>query len=201
MSSISSGLTVAGSAIAINLVLALIKISTGVLGSSYALIADGIESTADIFSSLIVWGGLQWSSKPPDEDHPYGHGKAESLAGMVVALFLIFAAIFIASQSVHEIRTPHSAPAWYTLVVLGVIITVKELLYRRMHSVGDRLNSSSLRNDAWHHRSDAITSVAAFAGISLALIGGKGYEPADDWAALFASVIIFLNGVRLLRPA
>ena len=119
----------------------------------------------------------------------------------MVPLFLIAAAIFIAIQSIQEIRTPHSSPAWYTLVVLGIIIGVKELLYRRMHNVGDTLNSSSLRSDAWHHCSDAITSLAAFVGISIALIGGEGYEPADDYAALLASVIIFINGVRLLRPA
>ncbi len=192
---------IAGSAIAINLVLALIKISTGVIGNSYALVADGIESTTDIFSSLIVFGGLRISTRPPDENHPYGHGKAESLAAMVVAIFLIAAAFLIAVQSIKEIRTPQSSPAWYTLVVLGIIIVVKELLYRRMRQVGDSLDSSSLRSDAWHHRSDAITSLAAFIGISIALIGGEGYESADDWAALLACSIIFVNGVRLLRPA
>lgn len=192
---------IAGSAIAINLVLALIKISTGVIGNSYALVADGIESTTDIFSSLIVFGGLRISTRPPDENHPYGHGKAESLAAMVVAIFLIAAAFLIAVQSIKEIRTPQSSPAWYTLIVLGIIIVVKELLYRRMRQVGDSLDSSSLRSDAWHHRSDAITSMAVFMGISIALIGGEGYESADDWAALLACTIIFVNGVRLLRPA
>lgn len=201
MISIESGLMIAGSAIAINLVLALIKISTGVIGNSYALVADGIESTTDIFSSLIVFGGLRISTRPPDENHPYGHGKAESLAAMVVAVFLIAAAILIAVQSIKEIRAPQSSPAWYTLVVLGIIIVIKELLYRRMRKVGDSLDSSSLRSDAWHHRSDAITSLAAFMGISIALIGGEGYESADDWAALLACSIIFVNGVRLLRPA
>ncbi len=201
MTSVQSGLTVAGSAIAINLVLALIKISTGVLGNTYALIADGIESTADIFSSLIVWSGLQFSSKPPDEDHPYGHGKAESLAAMSVSFFLIAAAIFIAVESLQEIRTPQNAPAGFTLVVLGAIIVVKELLYRRMTAIGERLRSSSLRSDAWHHRSDALTSLAAFVGISIALIGGEGFESADDWAALLASGAILFNGVRLMLPA
>ncbi len=201
MFSIESGLMIAGSAIAINLVLALIKISTGVIGNSYALVADGIESTTDIFSSLIVFGGLRISTRPPDENHPYGHGKAESLAAMVVAIFLIAAAFLIAVQSIKEIRTPQSSPAWYTLIVLGIIIVVKELLYRRMRQVGDSLDSSSLRSDAWHHRSDAITSMAVFMGISIALIGGEGYESADDWAALLACTIIFVNGVRLLRPA
>ena len=201
MQSIGPGLGIAGSAMAINLVLALIKISTGVIGNSYALIADGIESTSDIFSSLIVLSGLQFSSKPADQSHPYGHGKAESLAGLAVALFLIGAGILIATQAIREILSPQLAPAWYTLPILAIIIFVKEALYRRMYRVGTDLDSSSLRSDAWHHRSDAITSLAAFVGISIALIGGAGYESADDWAALLAVAIIFANGIRLLRPA
>ncbi len=196
-----AGLEVVGNAIAVNLVLALVKISVGVVGNSYALIADGIESTADIFSSLVVWSGLQVSAKPPDQNHPYGHGKAESLAGLAVALFLMGAAIFIAAQAIREISVPHTPPAWYTLLVLAVIIVIKEGLFRRMFRVGSELDSSSLRSDAWHHRSDAITSGAAFMGISIALIGGEQYAAADDWAALLACVIIFANGVRLLRPA
>ncbi len=201
MQSVESGLALAGSAIAINLVLALVKISTGVLGNSYAMIADGIESTADIFSSLMVWSGLRLSSKPPDQAHPYGHGKAESLAGLMVAVFLIGAAILIAVQSIREILTPHHTPAWYTLLVLVLVIMTKEVLYRRMFRIGQSLDSSALKSDAWHHRSDAITSVAAFLGISIALIGGPGYEAADDWAALLACGVILFNGFRLLRPA
>jgi len=201
MQSVESGLVLAGSAIAINLVLALVKISTGVLGNSYAMIADGIESTADIFSSLMVWSGLRLSSKPPDQSHPYGHGKAESLAGLMVAVFLIGAAILIAVQSIREILTPHHTPAWYTLLVLVLVIITKEVLYRRMFRIGQSLDSSALKSDAWHHRSDAITSAAAFLGISIALIGGPGYEAADDWAALLACSVILYNGFRLLRPA
>ncbi|MCH8339445.1 MAG: cation transporter [Chloroflexi bacterium] len=201
MQSIGPGLGIAGSSMAINLVLALIKISTGVIGNSYALIADGIESTSDIFSSLIVLSGLQISSKPADHSHPYGHGKAESLAGMAVALFLIGAGVLIGVQAIREILTPQQSPAWFTLPILVIIIFVKEALYRRMYSVGSDLDSTSLRSDAWHHRSDAITSLAAFVGISIALIGGSGYESADDWAALLAVAVIFANGIRLLRPA
>ena len=201
MQSIGPGIGIAGSAMAINLVLALIKISTGVIGNSYALIADGIESTSDIFSSLIVLSGLQISSRPADQSHPYGHGKAESLAALAVAIFLIGAGILIAIQAIREILSPQQAPAWYTLPILAVIIVVKEGLYRKMYSVGTDLDSNSLRSDAWHHRSDAVTSLAAFVGISIALIGGAGYESADDWAALLAVSIIFANGIRLLRPA
>ncbi len=201
MNSIESGLKVSGSAIAINIILALIKITTGIIGSSYALIADGIESTMDIVSSLIVWGSLRISIKPPDKDHPYGHGKADSLAGMAVASSLLIASVIIAIQSIREIRTPHHAPAWYTLAVLVGIIISKEILFRKMTRIGDELESSALKSDAWHHRSDALTSVAAFVGITIALVGGPGYEVADDWAALIACGIIVYNGIRLLLPA
>lgn len=201
MISVEDGLKVSGSAITVNLILALVKITTGMVGNSYALIADGIESTTDIFSSLVVIGGLRISVRPPDDNHPYGHGKAESLAGMLVSLFLLGAAVLIAVQSIREIMTPHHSPAWYTLVVLVGVIGTKEWLYRRMFKTGVKLESSALKSDAWHHRSDAITSLATFIGISIALIGGDGFEPADDWAALLACSIIFYNGLRLLRNA
>jgi len=196
-----SGLRVSGSAIAINIILALVKTTTGIVGNSYALVADGIESTADIVSSLIVFGGLKIAIKPPDDNHPYGHGKAESIAGVIVALFLLAAAVLIAMQSIREIRTPHHAPAWYTLLVLVGVIITKEVLFRKMSHVGEALESSALKSDAWHQRSDALTSSAAFVGISIALIGGPGYETADDWAALLACGVIFFNGIRLLLPA
>lgn len=201
MNSIESGLRISGSAIAINVILALIKITTGIVGNSYALIADGIESTMDIVSSLIVWGGLRISIKPPDKSHPYGHGKAESMAGVVVAISLLIASVIIAVYSIREIKTPHHAPAWYTLVVLVGIIITKEFLFQKMTRIGKVLESSALKSDAWHHRSDAITSSAAFIGISIALVGGSGYEVADDWAALLACGVIVYNGVRLLIPA
>ncbi len=201
MNSIESGLRISGSAIAINVILALIKITTGIVGNSYALIADGIESTMDIVSSLIVWGGLRISIRPPDKSHPYGHGKAESMAGVVVAISLLTASVIIAVQSIREIKTPHHAPEWYTLIVLVGIIITKEFLFRKMGKIGEDLESSALKSDAWHHRSDALTSVAAFIGISIALVGGSGYEVADDWAALLACGVIVYNGVRLLLPA
>ncbi len=201
MSSLQSGLRASALGIVVNSLLATTKVLAGVLGNSYALIADGIESTADIFSSLIVWGGLRISSIPADEDHPYGHGKAESMAALVVSLALIAAAIGIAVQSVREIRTPHHAPHVLTLVVLLAVVVIKETLFRKVLRTSDAIQSTALRADAWHHRSDAITSAMAFVGISVALIGGKGYESADDYAALAACGIIFWNGVTLLRPA
>lgn len=185
----------------VNLGLAVLKILTGVLGNSYALIADGIESTADIFSSIVVMGGIHVSSIPADEEHPYGHGKAEPLAGVVVASLLLFAAVGIGWGSVREILTPHHAPAWYTLPVLALVMVGKEVLSRHVLRVGEALNSTAVRGDAWHHRSDALTSGAAFVGISVALVGGEGYEPADDWAALVACGVIAFNGFRLLRES
>jgi len=195
------GLRSAFIGIMINALLAAIKGIAGVLGNSYALIADAIESTSDIASSLIVWGGLKISSLPPDTDHPYGHGKAEPLAAVVVSLTLIAAAIAIAIQSVREIITPHHAPAPFTLAVLILVVATKETLFRFVFKVGQSVKSIAVMSDAWHHRSDAITSAAAFIGISVALIGGTGYESADDWAALFASSIIVFNAYRILRPA
>ena len=185
----------------VNTALALTKLISGYLGSTYALIADGIESLLDIFTSVAVWGGLKYAERPPDHNHPFGHGRAESLAALVVALVVIAAGLGIAFQSIHEILTPHSVPRPFTLfVLLGVVLT-KELLYRRVARIGQEANSTALTNEAWHQRSDALTSAAAFLGILIAVTGGKEYASADDWAALFASGIICLNGGVLLRTA
>lgn len=187
--------------ILVNALLAVVKGIAGVLGNSYALIADAIESSSDVLSSFIVWGGLKIASKPPDVDHPYGHGKAEPLAAAIVALALFAAAISIAVLSTQEILVPHHAPAPFTLIVLVLVVVIKESLFRFVFSVGETVKSTAVKSDAWHHRSDAITSAAAFVGISIALIGGQGFESADDWAALFASVLIAYNAYHLFRPA
>lgn len=184
-----------------NVLLAVIKIVTGIIGNSYALLADGIESTMDIFSSVVVLGGIKISSMPADENHPYGHGKAESLAAMSVALILLMAGIGIAVESVLDIMRPHHTPTVFTLIVLITVIIIQETLFRFIFSVGESVNSLSIKTEAWHHRSDALTSVAAFIGISIAVIGGKGYERADDLAALVASGIIIFNGINMLKGA
>ncbi len=184
-----------------NVVLALVKGITGFFGNSFALIADAIESTTDVFSSVLVLLGLKYSMKPPDEDHPYGHGRAEPLVTFVIIGFLVISATVIAFKSIQNIKTPHEIPAPYTLIVLGIIILVKEIFYRMIAKKGKELKSSALRADAWHHRSDAITSLTAFLGISVALFMGEGYEAADDWAALLASGIIVYNAYLIFRPA
>lgn len=185
----------------INFTLAFIKIAAGIVGHTYALIADGIESTLDIFSSIVVLSGLKIGSKPPDRDHPFGHGKAESLAAMIVALSLLGAAAFIALQSVQQIHHPSQTPAAFTLIILTVVIICKEFLFQRLVNLGKRAHSLSVQVDAWHHRTDAITSVAAFIGIALALFGGRIFRGADNWAALIASFIIGFNGLTLLNMA
>lgn len=185
----------------VNASLAAVKSIAGVAGNSYALIADGIESAFDVLSSLIVLSGLKIASTPRDVKHPYGHGKAEPLAALVVATLLLTAAVAIAIESVREIVTPHHAPAFFTLVVLVVVVATKESLFRFVFRVGEAARSTAVKTDAWHHRSDAMTSAAAFVGISIALIGGKGYESADDWAALVAAGIICFNAYRLIVPA
>lgn len=184
-----------------NAVLALIKGVAGYFGNSYALIADAIESTTDIFSSLLVLFGLKYSNRPADKSHPYGHGRAEPLVTFIVVGFLIASASVIAYESIQNIRTPHELPQGYTLFILGAIIIWKEISFQFVMKKAKVTNSSSLRADAWHHRSDAITSVAAFIGISIALFMGKGFEAADDWAALLASAFILYNSYRIFRPA
>lgn len=201
MADVKRGYRASAVSLAANPLLAAVKIVAGVLGHSHALVADGIESCADVFSSLVVWKAFRVSRKPPDEGHPYGHGKAESLAAILVVAALLLAATLIGYQSVREIVTPHSSPEPFTLVVLVVVIVVKEGLFRYVNRTGRELGSTALRGDAWHHRSDALTSMAAFVGISIALAGGEGYETADDWAALVACLVIVWNGFLLLRPA
>jgi cation diffusion facilitator family transporter len=184
-----------------NLILALIKGLVGFFGNSFALIADAIESTADVFTSMIVWIGLKSASKPPDEDHPYGHGRAEPLAGIVVAISLVGAAIFIAIESIRLIQTPHKTPAAYTLIVLIFVVILKEYMFRYVEKTANDIGSIALKGDAWHHRSDAITSFTAAIGITIALIGGEGYESADDWAALIAAAFIVYNAWHIFEPA
>ncbi len=187
--------------IGLNVALAAVKLVAGVVGHSFALIADATESLSDVVTSTVLLIGLRYAMRPPDENHPYGHGKAEPLAATVVSLALFGAAVAIAIESIREIRTPHETPHVFTLVVLALVVLVKESLFRYVFAVGETAQSTALKTDAWHHRADAITSGVAFVGITIALIGGPGWESADDWAALAASGIIMFNAYLLLRPA
>ena len=198
---LQTGARVALLGLVVNVVLASAKIVAGLVGHAYVLIADGIESALDVGGSIVIWGGLTVAARPPDKTHPYGHGKAEPIAAIVVALGVLAAATGLAIESVREILTPHHGPAPFTLAVLVVVIVVKEVLFRYVNRIGHTVESTAVKTDAWHHRSDALTSAAAFIGISVALIGGERWQSADDWAALFACAVIAANGIRLARPA
>lgn len=187
--------------IVLNAALALVKFAGGILGNTYALIADGAESTLDIVSSLLVWAGLRVASQPPDANHPYGHGKAEAVAALAVATFIFAMTGWVGVHAVHEIVTPHLGPKWWTLILLAAVVAVKLWFSRRMKVAGMAAGSTALGVEAMHHWSDALTSAAAFVGIAVALIGGEGWEAADDWAALFACVIIAFNGAGMLMKA
>ena len=200
-SNLQTGARIALFGLAINVVLASVKILAGFLGNAYVLIADGIESAMDVGGSIVIWGGLKVAARPPDRTHPYGHGKAEPIAAVIVAIGVLAASLGLAIQSVREIFLPHHGPAPYTLVVLIVAVIVKETLFRYVIRFGRNVESTAVQTDAWHHRTDAITSIAAFIGISVAVIGGEPWQSADDWAALFACALIGANGYRLLRPA
>ena len=192
--------------VATNAVLAMAKITAGVVGTTYALVADGVESLADVASSLIVWGGVVLGARPADENHPYGHGRAEALAAAVVSVMMLGAAVFVATESIREIRTPHQFPARWTLGFLVAVVAVKAMLAHRVSAIGAESGSTAVAADASHHMSDAITSAAAFIGISAALLGrhfggGPRWASADDWAALASSLVIARNGITMAFAA
>lgn len=187
--------------IALNLVLAALKFAGGILGHAYVLIADGSESLLDVLSSLFVWAGFRVAARPPDANHPYGHGKAEPLAAIAVGIFIVGAAAFIGVHAVQEIITPHQGPHWATLPLLAFIVVTKFWFSRRLGAAGRAEGSTALGAEALHHSSDALTSAAAFVGIAIGVIGGKGYETADDWAALVACAVIASNGVVICNRA
>ncbi|NUQ91512.1 MAG: cation transporter [Gemmatimonadaceae bacterium] len=200
------GIRAAQSGLVVNTILVIAKLAAGILGNAYVLIADAVESSTDIFGGIIVWRGLAIAAQPADEDHPFGHGKAESIATALVAMLLLAAAAGITIAAIREIRTPHSLPAPFTLGVAAAVIVIKGILAKRVGEVGHAVGSSAVKADAWHHASDAISSGAAVIGIAIALAGarwrgGSGWESADDWAALVAAAMIAVNGGLMLGPA
>jgi cation diffusion facilitator family transporter len=193
--------------ILINLVLALAKIAGGLLGHSNALIADGIESSLDVLSSTMMWGAIKYAERPADTEHPYGHGKMESLAAVAGSLLLVAAGATLGFHSIRQIillqgsTDVGAGPASFTLVVLLGAILLKEGLFRWVSLRAKAIESQALQTDAWHHRSDALTSLAAVVGISAALVGGPAWAQADAWAALFSCGLIIFNGVGMLRAS
>jgi cation diffusion facilitator family transporter len=187
--------------IALNAFLAAVKITGGVYGNAYALIADGVESALDVFTSLLVWMGFRVAERPPDRDHPYGHGRAEPLSALAVLGPCFVAIGWIAWHAIHLIVTPHQSPKWFTLPLLAGTFGAKLWLARRMQSAGNAAGSTALWIEAWHQGSDAIISGTAFVGIAIAVVGGRGWESADDWAALFACAVIAVGGIAIFKSA
>ena len=185
----------------LNVVLGMIKVGGGVLGNAYALVADGIESFCDIAISILIWAGFKWAARPPDANHPYGHGKAEAVAGLFTSVVVLGASAGVGWHAVNEIRDPRRLPQWWTLVILAGVIAAKVIFSRRLNEVGRDTDSTALGAEAWHHLSDAITSAAAFVGIAIAVTGGQAYAAADGWAALIASAVIAFNGVLIFQKA
>jgi cation diffusion facilitator family transporter len=193
--------------ILINFIVAVAKIASGLLGHSQALIADGIESSLDVLSSTMMWGAIKYAERPPDSGHPYGHGKMESLAAVGGSLLLVAAGATLGFHSLRQILALQrstefgNAPAGFTLVVLVGTILLKEGLFWWFRRRAKAIESRALQAEAWHHRSDALTSLAAGVGISAALIGGPGWRQADAWAALFSCGLIIFNGIGMLRAS
>ncbi len=192
--SVSVGLVVNGG-------LALIKGTAGVLGGSQALVADAVESVSDVLGSIVVWAGLRVAISPPTRNHPYGKGKAEAIAAAIISALLFVAALAIGVSAIRGMAQAHDPPEPYTLIVLGVVIFIKEGLFRYSLRVSRETNSLAVQADAWHHRSDAITSLAAFVGIAIAVAGGPRWAVADNWAALVAAGVMCFNAYQLARPA
>jgi cation diffusion facilitator family transporter len=195
------GMRVTLVAVVVNGVLAVGQATVGLFGNSYALLADGLESLGDIFGSLIVWSGLRIAARPPDDDHPYGHGKAEPLAALIVAVGLGISCLAIGVQSIRRLLDPGTAPAAYTLIALAVAILGKGGLGVLLSRAADRIGSSAIKADAHHHYSHMLTSAAAMVGVGLAVVGGPRFITADAWAALLVAAVIGYNSVRVGRPA
>lgn len=184
-----------------SVILSLIKGYSGIVGNSDALIADAIESGTDVLASFLVLFGIYYSQKPADDDHPYGHGKAEALVTFGVVGFLLISATLIAYHGIQNLSLKQAQPSTFTIYVLLGIIIWKEMSYRYVLKKGKKTNSLSLQADAWHHRSDAISSLIALIGIGACLILGSDFSQADDWAAIIASLFIVYNAYIIFRPA
>lgn len=185
-----------------NIFLATVKFLGWIFGNSYALIADAIESATDIIGSAIVFLWVRHAQKPADENHPYGHGKTEPMAGLAVSILLIFALIEIASGAIARIRNPEiGIPALWTLWILLAVVILKWGLFIRGYVIGKNLQSTAVIGDAFHHLSDAITTGIALIGTLLALFAGPSFSSAADWSALVASWFMGYNVYHIGWPA
>lgn len=185
----------------INLLLGLVKLGGGVFGRSVALISDAVNSLGDALGSGVVLFALRVAQQPPDEEHPYGHTRAEAIAGSNVALLIIVSALLVAWEALQRLGHVHAVPPVWTLWIAGANVVIKESLYWYKRRVGRRTGSSALIANAWDHRSDALCSLAVLIGLSLVRWGGRDWMAADDVAALVVVAAILWSGARLLRKS
>ena len=182
----------------INVALSIFKMLAGILGFSYAMIADAIHSISDCLATGIVYVGLRIGEKPADESHPYGHANAETIAAFLVALIILATGVFVGVSAVHLIADKHlETPATIALAAAVASIVTKEGLFRYTLKVGKKNNSPAVITNAWDHRSDAYSSVAALVGILGARLGVQYLDPV---AGLVVSAFIVRISLALLRP-
>jgi len=191
------GITLLGSAV--NAGLAALKLGLGFLGGSTALVADGVHSLSDLATDLVVLGGIRLASRPADRSHAFGHGKFETLAGVLVALALIGAGAWLIREAAAGLAHPQGAPrSGLVMAVAGVSILAKEALYRATTRTALRLHSTALQANAWHHRSDALSSVAVLLGGATTALG---YPIGDKVAAIAVGGMVLMAAASILRRA
>jgi cation diffusion facilitator family transporter len=189
-----------------NIILAVMKGIVGYISNSRALIADAAHSASDVAGSIAVLIGLKAAKMPPDEDHPYGHGKAESIAAIVVSVLLLLVGVEIAISSIESIAAGVEAPPlWYALVAIAISIIAKEVMFQYKFRLGKQLNSQALIANAWEHRSDVYSSIAALIGVGGAIIGQFVGMPflylLDPAAGFFVSLLVLRMGYRLVMES
>lgn len=181
-----------------NIILVVIKLYAGFIGRSQALIADGVHSLSDLFSDLIVMFGLKWGRKEEDSDHPFGHGRIETLSGMIIGIILLLVGVGIVYDSIKRLYAhEHSVPSLFAIGVAFISIVIKEALYWYTLKVGKKIKSAAIVANAWHHRSDAFSSIAVLFGVTGAFIH-PDWVLADVLAALFVTFFIVKVGWQMI---
>ncbi len=186
-----------------NVFLSFIKILAGILGKSYSLVSDGLHSLSDITSSLAVLFGMIVAAKPKDKRHPYGHGKAESITSLTMAVMLIIFGLMLGYKVIFSYfrSAIFIEPASYTLWIAVFSVVAKETMYRYKICLGKRIKSTSLIADAWHHRSDAFSSAVVVIALVLTIYGGERWAFMDRLGALIVSVMILYIGIKIYLRA
>ncbi len=183
----------------VNLVLFIFKLFIGLMTGAVSLIADAIHTLSDVITSLIVIWGFTQAKKPADMGHPYGHGRAEYIATLIISILLCVAGIEFIETAVHRIQNPILIISdWWMVIILGLTIIIKEITARYAEFLSSKIASGLLHADAWHHRTDAISSVL----VLMALIAGNfGYPSIDGWAGLFVALILIYTGFDIARDS